>query len=167
MFLDIIIADPTIINRAGFDFTIKDMLIHIVVETLATIIIEGIIFALFCKEVKFRKVALINAITCICIHIIYYILAKNVFTDMLFPLHPTFQSIVTRLLTGHILLITILEVAIFIIEYIFYVVSCVKEKNEATSSLKKKIFIVSLLANFVAFFIGVLISASIVMLLLR
>lgn len=167
LLLDLIIAEPLIINNAGYDFTIKDLLIHIIVETIATIVIEGLIFSIFCKEVKFKKVAFINAITCTLLHIIYYVLAKYVLNDLTFPLNPTFKTLVIELLSKHIILVTILEIIIFLIEYLFYIRSNNNDKNSLDKTLQKKIFLVTLLANFVAFFIGILISAGIVIMLIR
>ena len=112
MFLDVIVMDPKVIQMAGFEFTFQDLIIHTLVETAATIIIEGIIFVIFCKEVKFKKVAIINAITCIGLHIAYYFLASNVFAPGYFPRHPNFQLIVRLLLTGHIQLVVVLEIIV-------------------------------------------------------
>lgn len=155
MFLDVIVMDPKVIQMAGFEFTFQDIIIHTLVETAATIIIEGIIFAIFCKEVKFKKVALINAITCIGLHIAYYFLASNVFVSGYFPSRPNFQLIVRLLLTGHIQIVVILEIIVCLIEYFFYI----SEDNQD----KKKVFLVTILANLVAFFAGIAISAAVVM----
>ena len=188
MFLDIIVMDPKVIQMAGFEFTFQDLVIHTLVETVATIVIEGIIFAIFCKEIKFKKVALINAITCIGLHIAYYFLASNVFKPGYFPRHPNFQLIVRLLLTGHIQLVVILEIIVCLIEYLFYIN---ESRQEVTIEFeqpaivgnalfgssknvdvgidiekevdKKKVFLVTILANLVAFFIGIMISAAVVM----
>ena len=188
MFLDIIVMDPKVIQMAGFEFTFQDLVIHTLVETVATIVIEGIIFTIFCKEIKFKKVALINAITCIGLHIAYYFLASNVFKPGYFPRHPNFQLIVRLLLTGHIQLVVILEIIVCLIEYLFYIN---ESRQEVTIEFeqpaivgnalfgssknvdvgidiekevdKKKVFLVTILANLVAFFIGIMISAAVVM----
>lgn len=167
LFLDIIIAEPLIINNAGYEFDIKDLIIHIIIETIATVAIEGLIFSILCKEVKFRKIAFINAITCIGLHIIYYILAKFILTDIAFPTNPTFKTLVIELLTKHIMLITFLEIIMFLIEYLFYIHSTKNEKGTLDRSLQRKIFLVTLLSNFIAFFIGILISSGIVMILIK
>ena len=188
MFLDVIIMDPKIIHVAGFEFTTADLIIHTLVETAATIVIEGIIFAILCKEVKFKKVAIINAITCIGLHIAYYFLASNVFKPGYFPRNPSFQILVRLLLTGHIQLVVILEIIVCLIEYFFYIhesnqevviefeqpiavgstVFGSSEKIETEIDIetkvdKKKVFFVTLLANVVAFFVGIAISAGVVM----
>ena len=188
MFLDVIVMDPKVIQMAGFEFTFQDLIIHTLVETAATIIIEGIIFAIFCKEVNFKKVAIINAITCIGLHIAYYFLASNVFAPGYFPRHPNFQLIVRLLLTGHIQLVVVLEIIVCLIEYFFYIS---ESKQEVTIEFeqpaivgntlfgssknvdvevdtekevdKKKVFLVTILANLVAFFVGIAISAAVVM----
>lgn len=185
MFLDIVIMDPKIIQRAGFEFTFQDLIIHTLVETAATIILEGIIFAIFCKEIKFKKIALINAITCIGIHIAYYFLASNIFKPGYFPIHPSFELIVRLLLTGHIPLVVILEVIVCLIEYFFYVSESSQEvviefeqpktlennvfgsANNIESDVdKRKVFFVTILANTIAFFVGIMISAGVVMFLI-
>ena len=185
MFLDIVIMDPKVIQMAGFEFTFADLVIHTLVETLATIIIEGIIFAIFCKEINFKKVALINAITCIGIHIAYYFLASNIFKPGYFPIHPSFELIVRLLLTGHIPLVVILEVIVCLIEYFFYVSESSQEvviefeqpktlgnndfgsANNIESDVdKRKVFFVTILANTVAFFVGIMISSGVVMFLI-
>lgn len=188
MFLDVIVMDPKVIQMAGFEFTFQDLIIHTFVETAATIIIEGIIFVIFCKEVNFKKVAIINAITCIGLHIVYYFLANNVFAPGYFPRHPNFQLIVKLLLTGHIQLVVVLEIIVCLIEYFFYIS---ESKQEVTIEFeqpaiagntlfgssknvdvevdiekevdKKKVFLVTILANLVAFFVGIAISAAVVM----
>ena len=156
--LDIILVEPQIIPRVGFTITPYHYLIHTIVETIATILVEGFIFWLLCKEVSLKKVAIANAITCIGLHIVYYILARTYFIDKLIPAKATFENLAHALLTGHILLITILEVIVCLIEYFFY---------ERNSNKKLKIFLVTILANVVAFFIGIAISVSVVLLLIK
>ena len=192
MFLDLIVMDPKVIQMAGFEFTFQDIIIHTVIETIATIIIEGIIFAIFCKEVKFRKIAFINAVTCIGLHLAYYFFASNVFKPGYFPSNPNFQIIVRLLLTGHIQLVVTLEIIVCLIEYFFYVQEnnqevVVELEQPATvgntlfgsskdldveSDIerevdKKKVFVVTIIANLVAFFVGIMISAAIVMWLIQ
>ena len=189
MFLDIILVEPEIIRQAGYEFTISDLILHIVAETIATIIVEGIIFAIFCKEVKFRKIAFINAVTCIGLHIVYYFLASKVFSPGYFPPKADFKLIVHLLLTGHIQIIDVLEIIVFLIEYLFYIHDKKKMgivKVDGSASLNdlnenierktqdlhqsvdnRKIFLVTLLSNFVAFFVGIMVSAGITLMVIR
>ena len=92
------------------------------------------------------------------------------------------------LLTGHIQLVVILEIIVCLIEYFFYIS---ESKQEVTIEFeqpaiagntlfgssknvdvevdiekevdKKKVFLVTILANLVAFFVGIAISAAVVM----
>lgn len=184
MLLDIILVEPELIRQAGFEFTINHLIIHIIAETVATIIVEGIIFAIFCKEIKFRKVAFANAITCIALHIVYYYFARNIFSQGYFPPNPNFELMIRLLLTGHIQVVVALEIIVLFVEYLFYISgnknrvkqletidgSNVKVETEVFGSSdnskpldKKKIFIVTLFSNLVAFFVGIVISVGITM----
>ena len=212
MYLDLILVEPEAIQMAGFEFTTNHIIIHTIVETIATILIEGLIFKIFCPEVKFSKVATINAITCIGLHLVYYYLANYYFPRASFPTKPTFQMLVTLLLTSHIALVTFLEIMVFLIEFLFYKLSIKQdasdkrleninkgynnqqvvlvenkvfgstidngngsktkkqsndEKKNNEGNLNRKIFLVTLLANFVAFFTGILISAGVFIYLLK
>ena len=161
MFLDVILVEPRTMHNLkeiSVAITPYHYLIHTLVETAVTIIIEGVIFKVFCKEISFKKVALVNAITCIGLHVVYYILANTYFLNEVLPPNPTFNNLVTTLLTKHILLIAVLEAIVCIVEYLFYIRS---------SDKKLKVFIVTICANVVAFFVGVVVSVSVVLLLMK